>query len=66
MYAIAAGHLAGSITMFSRDKDIETYNLLEQTLMILGVVNVPQSLFLLDAHISIIYRRHSMWYPTRL
>ncbi|EIM91597.1 uncharacterized protein STEHIDRAFT_108117 [Stereum hirsutum FP-91666 SS1] len=38
-FFFAAGHLAGSITMFSRDKDIETYNLLEQTLMILGVVN---------------------------
>lgn len=44
MYGISAGHLAGSIALFSREKDVEAYNILEQTLMLLGVVNVQSPL----------------------
>lgn len=40
MYAISAGHLAGSLALFSVVQNDEDFTLLEQTLMILGVTNV--------------------------
>lgn len=40
MYFVSAGHLTGSMAMFTHEKDVDTFTFLEQTLMLLGVINV--------------------------